>query len=380
MHSVQLPQIFSVIPAKGHITASGAYIDYYTPGPDGRRVRHIIRCNRQLKPLRNRYEKLRHLARLVAEINAKLLLYTPPADTTPAPPTPAPPAPCLADACKAFLSDKQKYLRRDTMRTYASICRRLAAWSDNAQTPVNLFDRRRALDYLDNLNGVGNRAYNNNLKQCRAVFTWFVERGLCAVNPFADIPPRRVERKTRVIIPADDRARILSWCDEHLPYYSLALMLVYSSLIRPKELRLLRLCDVNLASHQIRVAAAVAKNHNERYATFTKQIERRLAGRVDKRPGNWYLFGVGGEPGPQPLAEKRLLKDWYKVKAALRLPDAYQLYSLRDTGITDLIKAGVDEITVMNHADHSNLKITSIYARHQDNRLAATLYDGAPEF
>ena len=197
------------------------------------------------------------------------------------------------------------------------------------------------------------------------------------LNPFAELKPRRNEAKKRTLITPADRKRILDYCDKNLPHLSLALMLMYSSLIRPKELRLLTVGDVDLQARQITVRGDVAKNHHERRATYTPQIEQRLALMgVDRLPKGLFLIGLSD----RPVAEKRLLKDWYTVKNALRLPDTYQLYSLRDTGITDLIKAGVDDLTVMQHADHSDLSITSIYARHNDKRLSEIIYNRAPTF
>lgn len=57
-----------------------------------------------------------------------------------------------------------------------------------------------------------------------------------------------------------------------------------------------------------------------------------------------------------------------------------QLYSFRDTGIFEMLKAGIDDLTVMQHADHSSLDITSIYANHADSNLTNIIYDKAPKF
>ena len=67
-------------------------------------------------------------------------------------------------------------------------------------------------------------------------------------------------------------------------------------------------------------------------------------------------------------------------KASVAVPEEMQLYSLRDTGITDLIHAGVDELTVQHHADHSSLAIQNIYTDHYDPTLTDTIYKKAPDF
>jgi len=57
-----------------------------------------------------------------------------------------------------------------------------------------------------------------------------------------------------------------------------------------------------------------------------------------------------------------------------------QLYSFRDTGIYEMLKSGIDNLTVMQHADHSSLDITTIYANHADNQLISKIYEKAPKF
>ena len=46
---------------------------------------------------------------------------------------------------------------------------------------------------------------------------------------------------------------------------------------------------------------------------------------------------------------------------ALDLPSNIQWYSLKDTGITDLLKAGIPLIDVKNQARHYSIKMTESY-------------------
>ena len=57
-----------------------------------------------------------------------------------------------------------------------------------------------------------------------------------------------------------------------------------------------------------------------------------------------------------------------------------QLYSLRDTGINEMIKGGIDPLTVMQHADHHDLTMTTRYANHVDPHLIEVVSTKAPEF
>ncbi len=47
----------------------------------------------------------------------------------------------------------------------------------------------------------------------------------------------------------------------------------------------------------------------------------------------------------------------------MKLKKELQFYSLRDSGIIEKIRNGLDLITVMQLADHSSLEITNTYAK-----------------
>ncbi len=68
------------------------------------------------------------------------------------------------------------------------------------------------------------------------------------------------------------------------------------------------------------------------------------------------------------------------MRNATGLPKEMQLYSLRDTGLTDLLHAGIDQLTVQHHADHSSLAIQNIYTDHYDSGLNEKIYTMAPKF
>jgi integrase len=57
-----------------------------------------------------------------------------------------------------------------------------------------------------------------------------------------------------------------------------------------------------------------------------------------------------------------------------------QQYSLRDTGIFDMIKNGIDDLSVMQHANHHSLEMTTIYANHVDPHLADIIREKSPKF
>ena len=86
------------------------------------------------------------------------------------------------------------------------------------------------------------------------------------------------------------------------------------------------------------------------------------------------------KPAAKQIPEAKMRKTWEKMRAAVKLPVEMQLYSLRDTGINNMLKSGIDPLTVMQHADHHDLSMTTRYANHYDSTLIEKIREGAPSF
>ena len=194
-------------------------------------------------------------------------------------------------------------------------------------------------------------------------------------------PTKRKEEKKRVLIPLEYRQLMREYLMEQNQGLMLVSWLVYYSLIRPSEVRKLKVSDVSLKNHCIAVRGDNAKNHHTRYATIPAEVERFLVeNNYLNQNMNFYLIGNDYKPSEQMASHTHFGKDWIKMRHAIGMPEVMQLYSLRDTGITEMLRAGIPDLTVMQHADHSDLSITSIYAKHADPNLIDTIRNSVPVF
>lgn len=358
-------------------------IEYYAQNPQtGKMKRFRIRVNKIVKHAKNKREARVQIAKMCEQINVKLYdgwnpffegedsrLYTK-----------------ISDVANIYLKEKSKELRPDTMRCYTSFSNILLQWvgRTNPELFCSLFDKSKAvrfMDYIYNERNVSSRTYNDYLKLSRCFFEWAISKGYSKENPFIQLKMKRKERKTRTIIDADTRKKITN----HLKGnpFLLVCMLVYHSLIRPKEIRNLRIGDIDLLSHCIKVSGEISKNHNTRYAAISTQIEDLINELgIMKKPKSWYIFSDPEtlSPGTNKLYDAKFTKEFAKVRKELKLPANMQLYSFRDTGIFEMLKSNVDDLSVMQHADHSSLDITSIYANHYDPNLNQIINDKTPEF
>ena len=301
---------------------------------------------------------------------------------------------------RKFLDVKKRDLTENTMRSYESFCNGLKKWIilKHPDLRSNQFTKRLAVEYMDYVlegnnatkNGkarkhddgtVSNRTYNNNLKQGRALFSWAVEKCYCEENPFEKIKTKREEKKTRVIIPEPWRKKIREYFEKTNPQYLIICELVHTSLIRPVEISRLQAYMVNIGEGCIEMPADITKNHKERRARLSEELKEMLAKHIMGAKPDDYLFADKcWRCGTKPMSSHTFGNVWEAMRKEINLPEEMQLYSLRDTGINGMLKAGIDPLSVMQAADHSDLSMTTRYANHVDPELFKKLNELAPSF
>ena len=380
-------QLCSFYPAVVRTTPrTGFYLDYYVLDPiNGKMVRRMVQLKRLLSRYKSDREKRIAAQRIADELNAKLgggwtplhetedgRLYTP-----------------IAELRDKFLMAKEREgVRSSTMLNYTSFTHLFLEWCEDtgrAKKYSGTFLRADAVRYMDYIleKGNGNRSYNNTVKALRCFFNWGLEHCYCRENPFEKVKLLPKQRKKRILIDKGTRDRITDYFRTEKPQMLLVAMLVYSSAIRPKEIANIQLKHINLTKHYILIEETNAKNHKARCATITKEITRMLVPLMKRYTDtSYYLFGTGQQmdPAPHPARNNYFAKNWNKMRLELGLPMEMQLYSLRDTGLTDLLHAGVDQLTVQHHADHSSISIQNIYTDHYDPGLNERIYSNAPSF
>lgn len=377
------------LPAVLKENGRGFYIEYYAYNPETdrpERVRH------NLNKLRKRMAKRDFLHRagiMVSDINAKLASGWSPFmvsfDTHQYTP--------LRDALEEFLRIKGRELRPSTLVSYQSVVNILLNYMEQSHMgdchSVALTHRIaiRFMDYLsadrDLLGGkkvaLSNNAWNTYLKKYSAVCGWLVERGYLPENPFAKIKPKPKEQKKRSVISEDSRRRVMAYLQENNPGFIMVILLIYNSLVRPKEIETVRVRDINTKEHWVHIPAEYAKTHKERYAPLTDaECELLESWGIEHIPGDYYLVGHNFQPSPTPAYHGQYKKYWYKVKEALNLPKSEQLYSFKDSGISDMFDKGIDALTIMHAADHHDLSVTVRYAQQANKEMITKVVANAP--
>ena len=349
-------------------TASrGEHIEYYVYNPVTMKMeRQRIRLEKLSHQFKNRSQYKQMVMQLMMNLTGKLAGGWTPygenqnvAEYTP-----------INKAIEAYIADKSRDLRKASMVSYISVAKIFVEWlitQNIHEMASHLLNQRTCQRFMDELRDrpkFNNNTYNTYLKKYRACFAWMVDRGYCKENPFEKIKTLKKQEKIRQLIPVDARETVINHVrtSKH-PNYEIVMHLIFTSLIRPSEIERLQVRDVDLKNKCIHIPANKAKTHKDRDAALSDTCIAMLIPLLSK-PGilpTWYLINSNYECGPDPCYHGMFKKHWMKIRKDCGLPDEMQLYSLKDSGITEMLEAGVSINQVKEAAGHADISTTNKY-------------------
>jgi integrase len=176
--------------------------------------------------------------------------------------------------------------------------------------------------------------------------------------------PQKGKDCSAQIIPKEQSRVLLEDIKKHDKQLYLACMLEYFTFLRPgKELRLLKVGDIDFDKGTISVSQEHAKNGHKRIVTVPSQLSQILSElKIDKADKNLYVFGRRKKPDTTPCSVNMLGYRFRKYRDRNGLSDGYKLYSMKHQGASLLHSEGnVSMIALMEQLGHSNLSSSQHY-------------------
>lgn len=284
------------------------------------------------------------------------------------------------DVCTLYRSSLSRMwaegvLRDKTMRDYLSRLDNFNSWNAGQARPIFYayqFDRKlltRFVDWLWLDHGLSVRTRDNYVTWLRVFGGWLVSKDILQDNPAEHVPMlggRIKSQKNRTIIPPDAMGRLRDWCRSNNRHFLLACYVLYYCLIRPNEMSFIKLKHISVSKGTVFIPADSSKNRKDGTVTLPDcvlklMIELDVFASADED----YLFSDGFRPGRKHRTGKQFTDYWnHYIRKNLHFPPEWKFYSLKDTGITDLIRSNTDLLSVRNQARHHSLLMTDIYTPH----------------
>lgn len=209
------------------------------------------------------------------------------------------------------------------------------------------------------------RTRNNYLTWFSSFCGWLVQTGYADSNPSANIKNLKEKDKIRTVIAIEDMEKLRAYLMERDSYFLLCCMMQYYTFIRPNELMQLKVGDISVEEQTVFVSHKISKNRKDGKVTLPVRVIRFMEELgVLGHPATNYLFSHKFRPGAERCSPRKIISKWMNLRKALDFPKNYQFYSLKDTGITDMIDvAGLS--TAKDQARHSSVAITNHYVKNQ---------------
>ncbi|MEJ1928981.1 site-specific integrase [Nostoc sp. NIES-2111] len=258
-------------------------------------------------------------------------------------------------------------LRKKTRQGYEAKVRVFQRWLEaNGHRGLQLVGMRLeiAQGFMQSVDaGRHSTTYNAyRTTMCRLFKPW-VERGTIPANPFEKIGTQPRNKTGAKTFTAAQRAEIEAYMlekDVELWFFT---RFVYMQFIRPNELRLLQVRDIDRAGGLITIRGEIAKNKKTQSVQLVPQMDRLIEQYgLDKGRPEHYVFGRGGKPGPYLQGTNTMGERMRRILRKLGYPKGYCLYSWKHTGAQTLARQKeVPLRQIQLQCRHSSLHETQIY-------------------
>ena len=284
----------------------------------------------------------------------------------------------LEFCCALFLDHTAKDVvngekRPDTNKSYKSGISMLNKYiAENALNVKLMLEINRAfvvnyLDWIVYKRKVSATTHNNHVVFLGVFFSFCVEHGFMAKNFATGIKKKKKEEKKRKYLPPAEKEKIKLLEAENHEFYTLCMM-TYFCFIRNTELTKIKVSDINLDKNFITIKGDSSKNKKTATITIPDNYKATLVKHLQNANLTDFVFSANNfKTGKVAVKTKKIYDIWVKFKTKNKIASEYQFYSLKDTGITDLMNIGTPAIKVRDQARHYDIKITESYMSRNEN-------------
>lgn len=260
-----------------------------------------------------------------------------------------------------------------TISTYRSKLRMFCDWlADNGmeQNDITAISNDTIIDFVNFLIRVRELS-GNTVKKFKHTLHGFFEF-VCKLkhvrhNPVVGLPStNRINDEAPKPIHDDDvqvLKRVIAKAD---PQLWLAIQFQFYCALRPgKELRLMRVFDIDFAGGYVYVSAQRSKARTKRAVKIPDTFLHILKNEYElhKKDKSLYVFGKNGMPGPVVLGKNTLRYRFNRFRDDLGLSYEYKFYSWKHTGALKLLRNGFTVEEISKHLGHNRMSSTEYYIK-----------------
>lgn len=269
---------------------------------------------------------------------------------------------------------KVKKRTNKTYQDYQSKFRKLRVWLQMKKLnriDIQYFTYEDAQDFMKWIlekEGIAGKTWNDYRRLYMAVWEDAKKVRKNLVNVWRDIPRLKEDIKHQLPISMNDISRLKKYLVEHDPQLWLQCEFIFYCAVRPKELRFLKIGDIDLERKKIIVRADISKNRLQEIVDIPIHFAEKLKYEYTIRdyPDSVYLFSNKGKPGRFLMGRNNMALRFRKAREALDLPGDIVAYAFKHTGAVMAIQNGASVKELQMQYRHKSLVTTDMYMKRID--------------
>ncbi len=273
-----------------------------------------------------------------------------------------------------FYKDRSKESFKTTITHLATYLKRIGK-SDMILNHLDKLTIIEFRDYLATVCNCSNRTINGYIGYLSAFFSYMMDREWIEKNPFKSIKNLKIQDTiTNRAWDHDEISIIFTELKktENLPLHFFCLLIFYMWL-RPREISLLKVGDINLDTWKIKVSATNAKNSKLKVITIPLDFRNFVESTgIRSQNKNLFVFGLlakgngrfeGGLFGTVNCADNLFAKYFATIRKKLNISIEVKMYGLKRNGCKNAAINGVSIHAMQQHGRWSSLDEVDTYLK-----------------
>tara|TARA_B110000003_G_scaffold245228_1_gene254863 strand:+ start:88 stop:1323 length:1236 start_codon:yes stop_codon:yes gene_type:complete len=226
-----------------------------------------------------------------------------------------------------------------------------------------------AIQFFDDMievDGVSGKTYNNALGRLRNFYNvadkrkWYDGK-----NPFKAVDKQRVGygEKNRAYSKAQ-LAILIPYLKENEEYLHKFIGFIYYALMRPSEIKRLKVKNIDMASRLIRIEAEQSKVKKLDILPIADGLYEILKTmNLENQNPDHYLFSSKMKPSEFPMSRGWTTERYKKVKDKFNLDSNYSIYGFKHTAVCKWYEQTKDIVRVQRMCRHTSIDMTARYLK-----------------
>lgn len=260
------------------------------------------------------------------------------------------------------LIEHASQMRHSTYLSYRVRVNKFLDWlklNNIQESEVNREVAKKFLLHLSNI-GRSNTTIQSYTHSLGAIYRRYDEN----VNPFYKALKVRVQKKSLMHFNANQKELIKEYINSNgMDLMLLAINLLYTTFIRPKEMRFLRFSNLDFENSHIEIPDNISKNGKSQKVkmpdTFIEQYQYLKIFPKDK-----FVFGTKQIGGDKPVGNNHFNNLHRKILKELGIQGNYAFYSWKHTGAFDAVKQGLPLKDLQMQLRHHSLDQLNEYLKN----------------